>query len=1735
MRNDAYFDSVGIPEGEVEIIHLKNSSGNTEINIAFESFLFSADYQRNSDELIIRGEDGRVVIIEGYFSSDHPIDLVGPKGQTLYGDVVAALAGPANPGQYAQQGNAAGASPIGQVEILTGGATVQRTDGTVEPLAVGSKVFQNDVVQTEDGGSISITFLDGTVFSLSSDSRMVLSEMVFAPESANNSAVFNLVKGTFVFVAGEVAKTGDMNVQTPVATMGIRGTTVTVEIQTGSDGQATVRVALNRDIDGNIGSIIFTNTLDGTVTEITKVDSSWIINPSDGATREVERSEAEMALDLVVINQAFDAIQSAEDRVEQGENLVEGDETDGDTAEDGEENEDEQDTDDADDTGDDDAGDGDAEGDDDGDTGDGDGDDDGDTGDGDDDGETVDGDDDSDVDTSEGEDDGDAGDGDSDGDTGDDGNDGNDNSQSGDADGDDSSTGDQSGISGSGNDFTQTTTTSTIDAIAGLVDTLNDITGGLLSGSGSDSVDTDTSDGSDDGLADLAPEDNSQDNNDQDDPVVVDTTPTIGLPTLTGTVQEDGSISLADISSGGFSIGGPPDSAATMTLTAGSTVSLPPGTGLVIDTLLSTEQPPGSGKYETLVVSGTISQLNAALNGLVYEPSADDDDGGSLTIFITNGTQAALSTLTIGIQPVEDPPVAMDDTPIHSEDEATVSNNTGTPITGTLFANDFDPDSGDTFTVVGMVEQPSSNPVTLNVPFALTTGATIVFQADGSYALTPGTAYEALGVGDQQQHQFLYTIEDSTGRQDTATLTLTVTGNNDVPTATGETVNTTEDTAVNDNLFTNAADPDGDTLTFSAGTDAGDAPSNGTVVVNANGTFTYTPNANFNGSDTFSYDVNDGNGGTASATVTVNVSSVSDAPEGSDSTIALNEDSSHTLTLADFGFSDPGDAPPDTFTGVKVATLPANGALTLNGGAITANQVITVADVSAGNLVFTPDANDNGVGYASITFQVQDSGTGQNEDLSPNTLTFDVNSVNDGPVLTVPVSGSELITNGGFETGPEGPGGFTLVTAIDSVTIPGWTVETGDVDLYTENSFLTAPDGDHAIDLNGNAPGSVSQTITTESGKTYLLTFKQSGDPLDGETVGDINVTAGNANVNLSFTEPAGATRANPGSVTHQLVFTASSTSTEVAFTSLDTTDPNAGPHLDAVSVREVFAGVQGTPLEIGNFSVADIDAGTGDVTVNFAAANGTITVSGTVAGGVAASDITNNETASVTLTGTVAEINATLAASGGVSYTSNSGFSGLDTVTVTANDLPSAGASAALNDVGTVDIFVQALNLVSGTVNDDGAINGTAGDDLIQGLGTTSGSFQGDQLFGLAGDDTLVGENGGSELFDGGDGDDTIVPGTNNVNNGDYILGSLGNDRVVLNNASGGYVSFAYGNLSATMISIAATINFNTNTASIVKTDNTGSPTVVGTDTIEDINNLISNQGADFRGTQLADTFNITGDPNGYVAVLGGRGNDVFNLQSGLIRLEFRVEASGTNFFSQATQAANVDLRLASNQIINDGFGFTDNIIFSANFVTGSGNRVEIRGTDFTDTLIGDDADNRFIGEQGNDTIDGQGGVDLIRFDRSGAISAIVDLDAGTATGFWDNTIFNYTISNLEDVRGTNVGVDKIFGSSSGTNGGANRLEGRGGVDVLNGRLGNDTLVGGDDHNVFMINQNSGNDIIEDFVIGLDRIVIVESGLASTASFATFTFNGSDTFISFDSGNTTITVQGVDLVTRTG
>src|SRR5690349_19316014 len=136
-------------------------------------------------------------------------------------------------------------------------------------------------------------------------------------------------------------------------------------------------------------------------------------------------------------------------------------------------------------------------------------------------------------------------------------------------------------------------------------------------------------------------------------------------------------------------------------------------------------------------------------------------------------------------------------------------------------------------------------------------------------------------------------------------------------------------------------------------------------------------------------------------TITIDVTSVNDAPAGADKTVTTLEDQAYTFATADFGFSDAHDHPANGLSTVRITSLPAAGALTNNGLAVAVGDEVSAAAITAGKLVFTPGADDNGAGYASFDFKVRDDGGTANGgiDLDPsaNTITIDVTSVNDAP------------------------------------------------------------------------------------------------------------------------------------------------------------------------------------------------------------------------------------------------------------------------------------------------------------------------------------------------------------------------------------------------------------------------------------------------------------------------------------------------------------------------------------------------------------------------------------------------------------------------------------------------------------------------------------------------------------------------------------------------------------------
>src|SRR5262245_53397955 len=111
---------------------------------------------------------------------------------------------------------------IGKITTAIGSVTIVPADGVLVCPSVGALVYQGDTIETGADGAVGITFIDGTAFNLSATSRLVLNEFSCECTGAPNSALFSLIQGAFSFVAGKIARTGGLNIDTPFAT--IRGT-----------------------------------------------------------------------------------------------------------------------------------------------------------------------------------------------------------------------------------------------------------------------------------------------------------------------------------------------------------------------------------------------------------------------------------------------------------------------------------------------------------------------------------------------------------------------------------------------------------------------------------------------------------------------------------------------------------------------------------------------------------------------------------------------------------------------------------------------------------------------------------------------------------------------------------------------------------------------------------------------------------------------------------------------------------------------------------------------------------------------------------------------------------------------------------------------------------------------------------------------------------------------------------------------------------------------------------------------------------------------------------------------------------------------------------------------------------------------------------------------------------------------------------------------------------------------
>ena len=576
------------------------------------------------------------------------------------------------------------------------------------------------------------------------------------------------------------------------------------------------------------------------------------------------------------------------------------------------------------------------------------------------------------------------------------------------------------------------------------------------------------------------------------DTITVTITGTNDTPTLTTgavdvAVNEASDASAQDLSSSGTITFADLDettsiTAATSTVTGSSGVSIPSAVNTALLSAITVTDNSDNTAGWTLSATDLDLDFLTAGQTITLEKVVTATDGQSATV---------TDTITVTITGTNDAPVANVDT---------ISVAAGTPATGNVVtANDTDPD-GDSLTVSAIAEGDVDSPIT-------GTYGTFTLNSDGSYTYTVDTLNAdviAWKPGDAVLTEtFTYTVSDGNGGTNDATITVNASGQNDAPTAADNAVTTDEDT---DHTFDASefgfTDVDSDSLDHVT---IETLPSKGTLLLDGSAvsagdeiaaadiaSLVFRPAADGNGDDydSFTFSVNDGTVDSGSYTMTVNVDAVNDAPTAADNAVTTNEDTDHTFSASEFGFT---DVDSDSLDHVTIETLPSEGTLLLDGSAVSEGDEIAAADIA--NLVFRPAANENGDDYDSFTFSVND---GTVDSASTYTMTVNVTPVNDVPTITATTendftegSTSADDTVSVFNIGDTETSDSNLELSISNTTYYSITNNNDGTATVTLTS-----DGADYVNAGNDLP-SYTVTVTDESNATATATHDPTVTPTD--------------------------------------------------------------------------------------------------------------------------------------------------------------------------------------------------------------------------------------------------------------------------------------------------------------------------------------------------------------------------------------------------------------------------------------------------------------------------------------------------------------------------------------------------------------------------------------------------------------------------------------------------------------
>ncbi|MEX0311771.1 MAG: Ig-like domain-containing protein, partial [Tateyamaria sp.] len=503
---------------------------------------------------------------------------------------------------------------------------------------------------------------------------------------------------------------------------------------------------------------------------------------------------------------------------------------------------------------------------------------------------------------------------------------------------------------------------------------------------------------------------------------------------------------------------------------------------LTFDPRANDSDPEGTALSVTAL--GTPAHGTAQINAdgtVTYVPDANYFGSDSFTYVVSDGELTATATITVAVQPVQDAPVAVNDSAATAEDTAVVINVT---------ANDTELD-GESLTVTAV------------------TGA-----ANGQVQFSGGQITYTPGADFNGTEQLTYTVSDGNGGTATATVDITVTPVNDAPVVVNDTFSAVQSATQTLDPLANDSDVDGGQLHITALNGTALQPgqfvslaSGALVFLNSDGTVSFFPGGNYDhlaqdetAAETISYTVSDGAGGSSTGTIQFTVNGINDAPVAVSDRAATQEDT--PLTVDVLGNDSDAEGNPLSLTAVAGpanghAGFPAGGSLTQSPGVHfrgTENPTYTVTDEVGGagtgtlTVTVTP-VNDPAAFAGQLNAAMSEDGAGVSGQI---TVTDP-----DSPAEMAP--GTYAGSYGSLSLAADGSWSYTRTAALDYLE-PGQSV--------TDSFALAAADGTSTV-LEITIEGALDHLVITGTAAGESLAGGTGNDTITG--LGGDDTIAGGA------------------------------------------------------------------------------------------------------------------------------------------------------------------------------------------------------------------------------------------------------------------------------------------------------------------------------------------------------------------------------------------------------------------------------------------------------------------------------------------------------------------------------------------------------------------------------------------------------------------------------------------------